>query len=313
MLRRLILPLFVMFFLAGAPRAAQAFPTTHPYPGIVYRHESRSNPPEQIYIARIDLANPSVQVRVSRGGPDPDGSGPWQTTLMRPTQIAEREAFDLVINGDFFRHQSGKDAEGLAALKEFRAGDPAAVIGPAETDGTVWALCGKSPRPALILDSTGHARIAAIKKPPPEAFQVIAGSTILVSHGRNVAPAPSSLFARVNPRTAVGIRDGGRTLILVVVDGRDPANSLGMSLKDLADVMLSLGAEDAINLDGGGSSTMAIRNPGTHALLTLNHPSDGTERPVADVLGIRITPPTAPNRPSTAASPPPKQQQPASQ
>jgi exopolysaccharide biosynthesis protein len=77
-------------------------------------------------------------------------------------------------------------------------------------------------------------------------------------------------------------------LILVVVDGRKKGRAIGMSLPDLADVMIKYGATDAINLDGGGSSVMAMRDPATHRMQILNQPSDGRERSVADVLGVRL-------------------------
>ena len=74
----------------------------HPYPSVVYTFEKRETPePQKIFVARIDLTDPNVNVRVSRGGPDPDGDGKWETTLMRPTKVADREGFDVVINGDF--------------------------------------------------------------------------------------------------------------------------------------------------------------------------------------------------------------------
>src|SRR5437773_8336470 len=93
--------LFALLILPQVALAAEM--PAHPYPPVVYRHEEIAAPiPQKIYIARIDLTNPNVTVRVSPGGPDPDGEGKWQTTLMQPTKIAEREHFDLVINGDFF-------------------------------------------------------------------------------------------------------------------------------------------------------------------------------------------------------------------
>ena len=52
--------------------------------------------------------------------------------------------------------------------------------------------------------------------------------------------------------------------------------------------MLKYGCRQAINLDGGGSSVLAIRDPQTHRMTILNHPSDGRERSVANVLGVRV-------------------------
>jgi hypothetical protein len=261
-----------------------------PYPSVHYDLEERARPPQQIYIARINLADPKVQVEVSPGGPDPDGDGKWQTTLMPPTKIADREGYDIVINGDFFSHLNGRDAEGAVARKEFQHGTPAMVTGPAETRGHVWATT-RPARPTFMIDAENHPSIERLEQPPAAASEAIGGSHLLVKSGRNVAPpADKPGFVRgPHPRTAVGIGDGGKLLILVVVDGRRKGEAIGMSLPELADVMIKYGATDAMNLDGGGSSVMAIRDPATHKMQILNHPSDGRERSVADVLGIRLT------------------------
>jgi len=84
-----------------------------------------------------------------------------------------------------------------------------------------------------------------------------------------------------HPRTAIGVLADGRAL-LMVVDGRQPALSVGMSLDELAQLMLEFGAVDAINLDGGGSTTMVV------AKTIVNRPSDPTgERPVSDAIVVR--------------------------
>jgi hypothetical protein len=86
---------------------------------------------------------------------------------------------------------------------------------------------------------------------------------------------------RRNPRTMAGVTGDGR-LLLVAVDGRAPGYSAGLSFPEEAAVMRALGARDALNLDGGGSTTMTVR--GT----VVTRPSDATgERPVGDAILIR--------------------------
>ncbi len=81
-----------------------------------------------------------------------------------------------------------------------------------------------------------------------------------------------------HPRTAIAKTKDGK-ILLVVVDGRQPGYSVGMSLTELANLLLEFGATEAINLDGGGSSTMVVENK------IVNKPSDQTgERPVSDAL-----------------------------
>jgi exopolysaccharide biosynthesis protein len=94
-------------------------------------------------------------------------------------------------------------------------------------------------------------------------------------------------FRARNPRTALGIANKGRRMILVVIDGRQKPYSDGTTLRETAEIMLALGARDAINLDGGGSSTLAFVAPDTKRVVVANHPSDATgERPVGDALAI---------------------------
>ena len=81
-----------------------------------------------------------------------------------------------------------------------------------------------------------------------------------------------------HPRTAIAKLKSGQ-LLLVTVDGRQPGESIGMSLTMLADLLIEFGAVEAINLDGGGSTTMVIKNK------LVNKPSDATgERPVSDAI-----------------------------
>ncbi len=99
---------------------------------------------------------------------------------------------------------------------------------------------------------------------------------------------PGTLADRRHPRTAIGVLSDGR-IVLLVVDGRQPPHSLGMTLLELAMEMRRLGAVDAMNLDGGGSSTMVV------AGRVVNFPSDETgERPVASALLVLPGPPGAP-------------------
>lgn len=109
-----------------------------------------------------------------------------------------------------------------------------------------------------------------------------------------------------HPRTAVGIDADGRTLLILVVDGRSQF-SRGYTMVELADIMTALGAENAINLDGGGSSAMYSRT-GSGAMGIVNEPSDGTERAVANSFGVvyhGVLPPVVPILPTPTPTPVP--------
>jgi exopolysaccharide biosynthesis protein len=81
------------------------------------------------------------------------------------------------------------------------------------------------------------------------------------------------------PRTAVGVIDANH-LVFVVVDGRDTGYSKGVTMSGLAEIMVSLGAQTAYNLDGGGSSEMWFDGE------VVNRPSNGGERATSDILYI---------------------------
>ena len=125
-------------------------------------------------------------------------------------------------------------------------------------------------------------------QPHPDSLKALVGGfPKIVKNGQNYAlqgyeeEGGSTSFATdYHPRTAVGYSEDRSKLIFVVVDGRQEGFSRGMSLPELADFMISLGAETAINLDGGGSSTLVVRNT------VKNSPSDGNERSVANSLQV---------------------------
>ena len=116
-----------------------------------------------------------------------------------------------------------------------------------------------------------------------EADDALAGGPLLLRDGIPVVDAASEAFSSVfalarHPRTALGVRADG-TLLLLTVDGRQPEHSVGMSLPELTALLRELGAVDAINLDGGGSTTMVVEGR------TVNRPSDpGGERENGDAL-----------------------------
>lgn len=113
-----------------------------------------------------------------------------------------------------------------------------------------------------------------------QVTQAIGGGPRLLANRQFVGGEgfPRILLERRHPRTAIGVRADGQ-IILLVVDGRQPYHSLGMTVFELAMELRRLGAVDAMNLDGGGSSTIIIAGQ------VANLPSDETgERPVANAL-----------------------------
>ena len=109
-------------------------------------------------------------------------------------------------------------------------------------------------------------------------LDTIGGNPILVQKGVITAGTCSgSYFCDRNPRTGVGINSAGK-ILLVTVDGRQPGRSVGMTPLEFARLFQSLGATSALNLDGGGSTTMWVEGK------IVNRPSGTTERPVGSSL-----------------------------
>ena len=181
-------------------------------------------------------------------------------------------------------------------------------------DGVVTAVrppgSGRVPRDAVLLTGTGDAArflrdVALPRSRAAITLEVRAGgqtvdlgtTSVLVGGGPRLLragrvsvtaaaegfrppQAPSffrSFVAGRQPRTLAGVRPDG-TLLLVTVDGRLPGWSAGMTLPEAARLMRSLGATDALNLDGGGSTTMVVRGE------VVNRPADRVERRVGDGL-----------------------------
>lgn len=124
---------------------------------------------------------------------------------------------------------------------------------------------------------------------PGAVRELVGGFPHLLRGGESVlegTPGLRAPFADVrHPRAAVALRPDG-TVLLLAVDGRQPAYSAGMTLSELRDLLRELGAIDALNLDGGGSTTLVLRG------VVVNRPSDQTgERPVANALLVLGSPP----------------------
>lgn len=164
--------------------------------------------------------------------------------------------------------------------------------------GTVIKGTESSPLLAgtMVLTATDENNLAARLEPIASASKVTISITSADPRWNDVVYAVgagdtlveegvvnSSLPTGTAPRTAFGITDEGK-IITYTVDGRQAGYSAGMNLKTLAERMVSLGCVNAVNLDGGGSTTMVAGYPGYDTLSTINSPSEGTLRRGANYL-----------------------------
>ncbi|MFD2768282.1 phosphodiester glycosidase family protein [Micromonospora eburnea] len=163
---------------------------------------------------------------------------------------------------------------------------------------TVASTAGEGPIPAgttvLLGREAGADALAALRPGDPvdvswrpkasdgsSPHAAVGGGNVLVRDGVVQSIADQSLA----PRTSVGFSADGRKMIMLTVDGRQ-VDSRGVTQTEMGRMMLELGAANALNLDGGGSSTLLAREPGAAAVQVENSPSDGSERPVPNGLAI---------------------------
>lgn len=159
-------------------------------------------------------------------------------------------------------------------------------------DRLTSALGDKTPRVTLIRKVTGLPTGIGDPMKGPNEWDIVAGVPLLIQKGRiditwQQEKSSKSFVETRHPRTAVAkLRDG--KFLMLTVDGRSESSG-GIGLQDLAEYLLSLGAVDAMNLDGGGSTTMWVDGK------IVNHPSDKEgERKVSDIL--LVTPRTSKKR-----------------
>ncbi|TCO46039.1 calcineurin-like phosphoesterase family protein [Kribbella antiqua] len=183
-----------------------------------------------------------------------------------------------------------RTVDGLPTVREVILRD-GVVVSSATTPGTTPLAANEQ---ALIGREAGAESLAAFEIGDkvevqygvrPDAADVavgVSGNYQLAKDGVVPADVPDADLA---PRTAVGFDADGSRMILLTVDGR-ATGSRGLSLKEMGQLMIRLGADDALNLDGGGSSTMLARSPGEASPQVVNDPSDGGERVIPNGLGL---------------------------
>ena len=212
----------------------------------------------------------------------PDEKGSEQPLSARTTsQFVQEFGVQIAVNGDGF---SPWWSHSLADYYPHE-GDPVRPRGEAASRGKVY-WTSDATVPTLYISSGNRLSFDAPAKP----FNAISGEYMLAMGSE---PIPDLDDSELHPRTAIGYSKNARYLYLVVVDGRQPFYSEGITVKELADLIISLGAQYAMNLDGGGSSTMVVEGRDGQQRL-LNSPFDnyipGRERPIANHLGMFVNP-----------------------
>lgn len=236
-------------------------------------------------VATVDLSHPGLEIVV---GPKPDRADrPSEQAVVLTTteQFARDEGCQLAINANFFSWHKVKPfsepvglvvRDGIVLSPSRRhegVDDPSLLF---LKDGRARVMTGPLPRMELIRHAV--AGVGATEKEP---------GSLLVTDGRNTAETARVAPKVRHPRTAAGVDREGKVLTLLVVDGRQPEWSIGATLPELADLLIERGVDDAVNLDGGGSTSLVYLDPRTGEV-TSNRPSGKRWRAVSTSLGFRV-------------------------
>ena len=194
------------------------------------------------------------------------------------SKFLSNNGLQIAINGDGFTPWHSTNLLDVYP----RSGDPVDSVGQAASQGKQYSLDSDN-EPTLYLSETNKARFnSQIGK----LYNAISGNLMLVRNGKIARSLDNN---KLDPRTAVALDRANRYLIMIVVDGRQPGYSEGVSLLELSEIIIFHGGYNAINLDGGGSSTMVMEgqlgNPNT-LNSPINHGIPGKQRVVGNHLGI---------------------------
>jgi exopolysaccharide biosynthesis protein len=144
---------------------------------------------------------------------------------------------------------------------------------------------------ALVIRRDGTAEITSSVSTGSALADVAfaaSGSALILEGGAEVE-ARHPITRELHPRTAIGLTQDRKTLVLMVVDGRQPGYSEGADFADLARLLRNEGCSDALNMDGGGSSSLVVFDHATGEPVMLNHHAGGAIRATAVNFGITFT------------------------
>ncbi len=278
----------------------------HPFLGVTHVTRTETSPRNiRINIVQIDLTVPGLAFKLTPPG------GTLETVRQTTLAFLQQEQAQVAVNSHFFL--------------PFPSSSPyASLIGLAASNGVVYSAFEAPVQsyalvtnaPAINIDpenraSVVHAHpdlgVGTVVREDVTLWNALAGSAQIVTDGVRTIPmyvdaqhpdglltpgSPSnysnsnSWYNLFNARTAIGLSGRNKTLVLFTVDRA--GGSLGMSLGEVADMLIrDYGVDNALSLDGGGSTTLAMENPVSHARSIVNVSSDNPSgRAVASNLAV---------------------------
>jgi hypothetical protein len=272
------------------------------FQGVTYERKVFDEPqPRVFHIVEVDLTAPGIGFLVSPPRPSanplpshladelPPGEDTLELSADTVPGFLERYKVQVAINGSyFFPHYVHSPVDFYP-----RVGDGANVVGIGIANGDRYseaqegwaAICVISPRDIRIAEQDC----------PPETQQAIAGDIQFVKDAQLYKGGLALLkdnATKPMPRTVIAVNQDSTRLWMVIVDGRQEFYSEGITLAELGEFLIEQGADRAINLDGGGSSALAIEQRGKATVL--NSPIQAriptNLRPVANHFGLYAKP-----------------------
>ncbi len=285
---------------------------TNPFVGITQIRRTETSPRNlNINVVKIDLRAKGIRFKLT------SPSGTREVVRQSTLDFINQEGAQVAVNAHFFLPFPSQDLD-------------ASVVGIAASDGKVYSAFEEPAQnyalvkdaPGLNIDPKNRARLVHSAgglrvKERVKLWTTVSGSAQIVTNGAKtipcyveetrptctlVGPGPAkysnnnSWYDRPNARTAIGLSKNNRTLFLFTVDAA--GGSAGMTVGEVADMLIrDYGVHNALNLDGGGSTTLAMQDPATGVRALVNQPSDRTPggRVVASSLAVFAQPAT-PNR-----------------
>ena len=160
--------------------------------------------------------------------------------------------------------------------------------------GGVELSHGKNPRRGAFIVVRKDGRVDATPRVPVAEMNSVAiamcGFGMIMTNGVPTFAVAHPRPAQLAPRTALGVTADRKTLVVLVVDGRQPGYSLGADIEDLYNILRKEGVTDAVNMDGGGSSSLVVYDRAAGRPLMINRQPRGTERKNALNFGIFFAP-----------------------
>ena len=245
------LALLVILALPGGALGQDTW--SDPFAGVRRLHRRTSN--QNVNVLVVDLCAAGVELRATA----------TSERRRTPSSFGALVGAQAAINGDFFSY-TDYSTNGLS----MHAGDQ----WPGTADGTYVGPVAFGPNRADIIP---HEVLAG---PEPWMREIVSGHPTILRDGAVQDHSGDPLCSARHPRTIIGMSADRATLYLAVVDGR-ATTRIGMTCVEEATLLRDLGASIAVNMDGGGSSAMWLSGPGV-----VSHPSDGSERTVANHLAL---------------------------